>query len=209
MKKIMKFAVALVMILSVAMAKSSIIYAADSTGQNTNADPEYIIRVNRAADCVTIYQVEEGHGQTPIKAMVCSTGAAGHATPLGEFKTSNYYDWRPVFGGCYAQYAVRFNGNILFHSVPYHNDTPDSLKWEEYNLLGKHASLGCVRLSVADAKWIYDNCKQGTQVIVYDNPENPGPLGKPESIWIDYHDLDTRGWDPTDPDVNNPWNLPR
>lgn len=209
MKKLIKIVIALMVFMSVATIKPSIIYAASSDDPSGNSQPEYIIRVNRALDCVTVYEVEEGHGQTPVKAMICSTGMDGRETPLGEFKTSSYYDWRPVFGNCFARYAVRFNGSILFHSVPYHNDTPDSLKWEEYNLLGRHASLGCVRLSVADAKWIYDNCKQGTQVIIYDNPDNPGPLGKPESIWIDYHDLGTRGWDPTDPDENNPWNIPR
>ena len=35
------------------------------------------------------------------------------------------------------------------------------------NNLGRKASHGCVRLSVEDAKWIYNNCPQNTKVIVY------------------------------------------
>ena len=53
----------------------------------------------------------------------------------------------------------------------------------EYNKLGSPASLGCVRLTTADAKWIYDNCKAGTKTLIYDNTETPGPLGKPEDVY--------------------------
>ena len=79
------------------------------------------------------------------------------------------------------------------------------MEWEQYNLLGEDASLGCVRLTCADAKWIYDNCKKGTEVVVYDDPENPGPLGKPTEMKLTA-DNPMRKWDPTDTDPKNPWN---
>ena len=34
--------------------------------------------------------------------------------------------------------------------------------------------------------------------------DDPGPLGKPEAAHIDT-DSPNKGWDPTDPDVANPW----
>lgn len=44
--------------------------------------------------------------------------------------------------------------------------------------------MGCVRLTVEDAKWIAENCPEGTTVEIYDG-EDPGPLGKPEAQnWI-------------------------
>jgi hypothetical protein len=70
-------------------------------------------------------------------------------------------------------------------------------------MLGSTASHGCVRLNVADAKWIYDNCKSGTKVTIYDSSD-PGPLGKPSTIKIS-SSSPYRGWDPTDPDSSNPW----
>jgi len=70
-------------------------------------------------------------------------------------------------------------------------------------MLGQPASKGCVRLSVIDAKWIYDNCANGTKVEVYDSPD-PGPLGKPLTYKINANSP-FRGWDPTDPDPGNPW----
>ena len=63
--------------------------------------------------------------------------------------------------------------------------------------------MGCVRLTVEDAKWIYDNCPSGTYVEVYDS-DDPGPLGKPEAMKLDA-DSPNKGWDPTDPDERNPW----
>jgi len=167
--------------------------------------PNYVIYVNRAANCVTVMAEDAQKNLVPVRAMVCSCGRNGHETPAGTFYTSDYYDWRLMVDGTYGRYAVRFNKKILFHSVPYIKASPDTLEWDQYNLLGQGASLGCVRLSVNDVKWIYDNCRRGTKVIVYDDAENPGPLGKPGSIAIDASNPN-RNWDPTDTDVNSPWN---
>ncbi len=180
--------------------------ATESGEENTNIDtrPDYIIYVNRVLNCVTVVQKEADGTETPVKAMVCSCGRQGHGTPEGTFQTSNYYEWCLMVDNTYGRYAVRFNRKILFHSVPYIASSPDTLEWDQYNLLGQNASLGCVRLSVEDAKWIYDNCKPGTTVVVYSDSEVPGPLGKPTAINIP-EDSPYRGWDPTDIDINNPW----
>ena len=92
----------------------------------------------------------------------------------------------------------------MFHSVCYFSANIDNLEYDEYNKLGGPASLGCIRLCVADVKWMYDNLPDGFPVIIYDDPSSPGPWGKPDPIRIDVND-ERRGWDPTDPDQNNPW----
>lgn len=164
---------------------------------------DYLVAINRAADCVTVYKKDENNNYlVPFKAMVCSTG---EDTPLGEYRTIEQYRWRFLFGDVYGQYAVRIVGHILFHSVPYLSQNPADLEYEEFNKLGTPASMGCIRLQVADVKWIYDNCPLGTPVVLYDDAENPGPLGKPSFTPVDVNDEKTRGWDPTDPDPNNPW----
>ena len=163
----------------------------------------YYIKVNRLANCVTIYTLDtEGNYTVPIKAMTCSVGT-DNRTPLGVSKISDKYVWRLLFGNTYGHYSVRFNGHILFHSVPYMSPNNYALKEGQFNLLGEPASRGCIRLCVEDAKWIFDNCAKGTVVEVYDD-ENPGPLGKPEMPKID-EDSPFKGWDPTDPHPDNPW----
>ena len=74
----------------------------------------------------------------------------------------------------------------------YHNN--DTLSVNGYNKLGTVCSHGCVRLTAGDAKWIYDNCKLGTKVIIY-NSSVSGPLGKPSAAKLSYWHT----WDPTDP----------
>jgi hypothetical protein len=162
----------------------------------------YLIKINRYHNTVTVYELDEkGKYSIPIKAMTCSVGT-GNQTILGTFKTSQKYRWKELMGKVYGQYATRIVGGILFHSVYYYqNENPASLATAEYNKLGNAASHGCIRLTVADAKWIYDNCELGTTVIIYDDKKSPGPLGKPETIKIDK----SVRWDPTDPDKRNPY----
>ena len=145
---------------------------------------------------------ENGGYTVPYKAMVCSVGLNG-ATPTGSYNTTDKYTWRLLSGNVYGQYATRITGHYLFHSVPYVTQNKADLEYDEFNKLGEAASLGCIRLSVEDAKWIYDNCPKGTPVTIYDS-NDPEPLAKPTPIKIDTNDS-RRVWDPTDPDPSNPW----
>lgn len=163
----------------------------------------YYIRINRKQNCITIYTMDKsGEYTVPYKAVICSTGLY-NATPRGTFKLSTKYLWRELYGGVYGQYATRIHGGVLFHSVPYYRKSKSSLCTDKYNKLGQQASMGCVRLTVEDAKWIAENCPEGTVVEIYDD-DDPGPLGKPEAAKIDT-DSPNKGWDPTDPDTDNPW----
>lgn len=191
---------------SVAMQEETTTDEEATEPETVNPDTlPYKIMINRAANCITIYgKDQEGEFTVPVKAITCSTGREVGDTPLGSFNTLVAYDWLFMVDGSYGQYAYRFYGPILFHSVPYYSKDKTDLEWEQYNKLGEPASLGCVRVTVADAIWLIDNCAIGTYVEVYDDAANPGPLGKPETIKIP-ENSPYRGWDPTDPDENNPW----
>ena len=155
------------------------------------ATGKYHIKVNRLANTVTVYERQNDGSYKPIKAMLCSSG--GYLTPLGTYKTQVKYRWRSLFYNAYGQYATRIVGNVLFHSVPFYKPNPDTLMRGQFEMLGSVASHGCVRLSTADAKWIYDNCSYGTKVTVYAS-KDPGPLGKPEATPYPKY----TGYDPTD-----------
>lgn len=167
----------------------------------------YSIQVNRAWNTVTVYTHDEiGQYTVPVKAMICSTARPGYVTPLGSFTLKAYRtQWQLMLDGTYGQYATQFQGNYLFHSICYEDDRHDAMKREAYNNLGNAASMGCVRLETADAKWIFDNCPAGTPVTIYEDYDNPGPLGKPNKT-VSYISEDVHnGWDPTDPTDGNPW----
>lgn len=183
--------------------EKEIIISEEPVETEKEEEKSYYIKINRQQNVITVYEKDENDEYTvPVKAILCSTGRY-NATPKGVFHLTNKYIWRELNGGVYGQYASRITGRVLFHSVPYASRNKSSLYWEKYNKLGKQDSMGCVRLTVEDAKWIYDNCPSGTAVEVYDS-EDPGPLGRPETIKLD-KDNANRGWDPTDPDEKNPW----
>lgn len=170
----------------------------------SNGKPYYIM-VNRAQNTVTVYGLDDdGYYTVPVKAMICSVGREGHATPTGTFSIGGKWTWIHMLDDSYGQYVSQISGNILFHSVCYTRKDPSTLMTFEYNALGERASLGCVRLQSGDAKWIYDNCARGTKVTIYDGSD-PGPLGKPGRT-VDYiTEAMDNGWDPTDPREDNPW----
>ena len=165
----------------------------------------YTIKVNRAKNCITVYSKDEkGEYTIPYKAMVCSTGLNEGSTPVGAFVITDKYDWNKLVDGSYGQYCTRIVDSVMFHSVPYFAKAKNRLEFQEFNKLGEPASLGCVRLLVSDAKWIFDNCPAGTVVEIYDDQVSPGPLGKPVFKKVP-EDHPYKDWDPSDDDVNNPW----
>lgn len=109
-------------------------------------------------------------GSKKIYTMYASTGAGGQqATPKGTWyiqpeKGDFFYNGQSGEG---AKYWVSFkdHGVYLFHSVP--TDQNGNFIKKEAAELGKKAnSHGCVRLSVADAKWMYHNLQPNTKVVI-------------------------------------------
>jgi len=125
------------------------------------------------------------------RAFLCSTGTKTYPTPLGTFtltgKRSKYCEF-PNWGGGQGRWWTDLDGTNAFHSVLYTNSSdPMTLKTSTFTNLGKRASHGCIRLTLADAKWIYENVVPGMQVWIHEDgasdPElkyaiQPGSLNK-------------------------------
>lgn len=156
----------------------------------------YYLYVNKTKSMVTAY-FKEGKYYVPYKAMVCSAGAVAGNTPNGTFYTPAKYRWHELMGPCWGQWCTRIHGGVLFHSVFYNSKNNNNrLAVSAYNKLGKPASHGCVRLAAGDAKWIYDNCKLKTPVVIY-GKNGYEPLTKPTAYKLpSWHT-----WDPTDPNM--------
>ena len=162
-----------------------------SGAYNKSLSGTWRVEVNRKKCFVAVYR-----GDTPIKAFVCSTARDGVSTPTGTFYTHDYKRWHELQGPTWGQYCINITWNILFHSVPNtrYNDN-HSLNASAYNKLGTPASVGCIRLTVKHAKWLFDNVPPGTKVIVSDNIATPKNIviEKAQKIPL------TQNYDPTDP----------
>ena len=130
----------------------------------------YVLKVSTKDQRVYAYAWNSATGSfsTLARTMVCSTGLDKSPTPKGTFRGAPVTRWGyfPKFD-VWAQYLYRINGPILFHSVLYNSQNESSLIKGSVYKLGSKASHGCVRLSVDDARWVYNNCPAGTTVTVY------------------------------------------
>ena len=130
---------------------------------------KFLLKVSVKEQRVYAYRWANGDYNKLVRTMTCSTGTEGHETPLGTYRAAGpagrwYYFQKYK---CWAQYAYRIDGAYLFHSVIYSEKNEDTVRWGSVYALGGRASHGCVRLSVEDAKWIFENCPSGTTVKIY------------------------------------------
>ena len=129
----------------------------------------YKIGISLDEQRVYVYQWDGSGYNDQIKKFKCSTGMEGYATPTGTYQsggkvTSGEWYYFADYN-CYAKYAYRIVGGILFHSVLYNSNKQGPTN-SSVRALGRKASHGCVRLAVDDAKWIFENCPEGTTVII-------------------------------------------
>lgn len=186
-----------------------------------NGGNRFYIELNRAACVVTIYMYNKETGKFDIPVKTCtvcvgrdvSTNAGAGAlnlqssfTPIGNYSicsngTAVRYTLKPMHepdgSVVQARWCTHIVGNVYFHAIAVGSNTHYGLSPYKMNLLGSPASAGCVRMAVADAKWIFDYMPTGTKIkISVGNRKKPGPLGKeklPKSYSVNY--------DPTDPGV--------
>ena len=109
------------------------------------------------------------------RAFLVATGTTKYPSPLGTFTLSGRRSPHckfPNWGGGEARWWTKITEEIAFHSVLYSDSSNDNtLKVSSLKGLGKRGSHGCIRMTVADAKWIYDHAGKGMQVWIHDDAE--------------------------------------
>ncbi|MBQ8074289.1 MAG: peptidoglycan-binding protein [Clostridia bacterium] len=138
----------------------------------------YAITVDVTNQVTTVYGLDENNEYTiPVRRMLCSTGTKASPSEVGDWVLNGRHArWCvfPKWGNSYARYWTRINSDIAFHSVIYTAVSNDAMKTSSYKMLGNRASHGCIRLTVEDAKWVYENIGAGTVVSIREDlPSDP------------------------------------
>ena len=134
----------------------------------------YRIEVDITNQVTTVFSGADGH---IVRQMICSTGRYDGSTPLGDFKleatrTYDRSEWYYIEKyKCYVKYPTRIKGPILFHSLPYGGMDMSKLDTEAEDELGIRSSHGCIRMRLEDARWIAENCADGTEVKIFSSDE--------------------------------------
>ncbi|HCT92134.1 MAG TPA: hypothetical protein DF613_12275 [Lachnospiraceae bacterium] len=193
----------------------------ESNSTNVN---KFYLELNRAAGVVTVYAYDSQRKSycIPVKAFTVSVGrntssnagagalnTASSFTPLGKYSISYNgsvakYSLKPMYEPdgsiVYARWASHVVGNVYFHAIAVGRQSHTALNPVTYNKLGHPASAGCIRMTVADAKWIYDYVSVGSEVrILKGSSGTPGPFGKPKTIRVS----SSIHYDPTDPAISD------
>lgn len=116
------------------------------------------------------HQIYWWHNGQFVKQMPISMGTNAHPTPNGVYHTKEKY--RSMYmdsstygvpvdspGGyrTYVEYATRMSmDGIFIHAAP----------WSVAQQGKSNASHGCINVSTANGKWVYDNIPQGTPIVV-------------------------------------------
>lgn len=123
---------------------------------------KYLIIVSLKTFKVNIYTGGKGNWNL-LHSYKCTIGKPSTPTPKGTFSVGIKGLFFGVDKGYKAKFYTQFIGNYLFHSILYNLD--GSVR---DGRLGMRLSDGCIRLALANAKWIYDNVPRGTKVIIRD-----------------------------------------
>ena len=140
----------------------------------------FAITVDVQNQITTVYgRDDKGDYTVVVRQMLCSTGMKATPSDVGDWVLNGRHATWCIFpkgGNSYARYWTRINSSIAFHSPIYTAVSNTAMKIKSYNMLGQRASHGCIRLSVPDAKWIYDNVGKGTVVSIVEGMESDPEL---------------------------------
>lgn len=159
----------------------------------------YSIVVNKADNQVLIWNTINGEKTTQNRVFLASVNTGIN---IGEYEISEKNIWRNLYENGFVQYSAKSADQLFFHSATYEYQDKGYMRVEEYNNIGSgNSNVPGVILSVRDAKWIYENCQEGTVIEVCEDADMTYEVKAEDFIT----GVDEIYWDPTDPDRENLW----
>jgi hypothetical protein len=175
------------------------INSADSKENEEETAGSYIMRVFYDCFVAVVYEVDSNGYEIPVRTMIIGPGTdtndyiwgnSFRLTPAGEW--ISFSAWNPPVP---VRYVTSISGDYFFHSVAYYTyGDPSSMKTWQYDALGGPVSAGCIRMTVADARWVYYNAYAISSCHFHVSSDGY------EIGYYYYPPQNYDGWDPTDPE---------
>lgn len=138
----------------------------------------YYLYVEKGSFTLTIYEKDEQGEYTKVLAAY-RIAHGGNKTPAGTYTLGGEKArerWHDFPDGGTVQYATRYEGRLYIHSPLYATSDPTQMWPKYYNGekgIGLESTGGCLRMVTEAAKFIYENCPEGTTLKIV----NGSPLG--------------------------------
>ena len=143
-------------------------YGDSRNNSSTNrSNYTYYVVIDRANNTISAWSNPDGRGNyrdLPFYKY-CSTGRntpSGAATIQSHINNGNM---TALTDGTYAKYCITLSNGLSIHSTCY--DARGNAYKEDASNIGRTVTSGDIRLLPDDAKWIYQNCVDGTPVYIY------------------------------------------
>lgn len=157
---------------------------------------KYFLAVGKKQNIVIAYKFTDNiNAKSFVKAFKASVGKK---VKTGTYKTMSTYNWMKT-NGAWHQYNTTYAKGGYIQSVAYKDKYPNTLKRTSYKALGleKHKD-NCIWLSCNEAQWV---CKNAYRITV----QVESSVVMPKTYSFAPKLVDACGWDPTDPNKNNPY----
>ena len=132
--------------------------------KNLSSSTPYLIWTSLDEQETYIFKGSMNHW-TLLRHFICSSGKPSTPTPPGLYKLTQKV---PSFGqakGYCCKNAFGFIGtSYLYHSIVY--DKTGTYPLENKGVLGRKASDGCIRFSLENSAWFYQNMVSGSTVYI-------------------------------------------
>lgn len=139
---------------------------AESTinAKNISSKTKYLVWTNIDLQRTFIFEGTNAHWKLS-KYFLCSTGKSSSPTPKGSYELTRKVPYFGVEKGYRCKNVFGFIGTTyLYHSVIF--DKTGSYLLQGKGELGTRTSAGCIRLSVENSEWFYNNMLSRTKVLI-------------------------------------------
>lgn len=164
----------------------------------SSGDLPYYLYVEKGSFTLTIYErASDGTYSKVYKTYRIAHG--GNKTPAGTFTLGGDRErWHEFPDGGFVQFATRYHKRLYIHS-PLYGEENNGYMWPKYYDgelgIGKESTGGCLRMVTEAARFIYENCPEGTVMEIV----NGAPRGTTSD---EVPSRNGERFDPTDVEAN-------